>query len=316
MDDERRIYEILEAARKKQKRYGAFALACFSYHVLYVLWVVLLADKFFLGDDSVFLFQIIITLIGGFACMPIFVLMIYFLIRYAKAYKEYENDYKRLIARPVLESMFDNAQYYPDKGYTQEEFKGMHLIYWRNGFNYCSEDLIRGTHKGLDFSRADIRITHRNDNNIVVDIDGRLMEFPFSKDINSRILIVKNRGRVLVESGLNEVIMEDMDFNQKFTVYAEDAHSVFYLLTPRFMEYVKSLYNKDDAIYISFDRGRLYFLESGHGGIFETPQKKLDEHVDIRREIEKSKAELEEIGEIIEMLQLDKAGEMEKMINA
>lgn len=313
--DEERIYQVLEPHRKKQNRYKGILLGyvccIFAYPVVagYLLPALTNTNQAFMNVIAV-----MITIIGGLLGILVLPVIVILAVLWTMANDEYKKKYKQLIAENVLYSMFDDARFYPDRGYTEAEFKGMYLIHWRNDFSYYSEDLITGSHKGVDFGRADIKITHTRgsgkNRTTIVDVDGRLMEFACRKEINSRILIVKKGERARLESGLNEVKMEDVDFNQKFDVYAEDAHSVFYLLTPRFMEYIKMLYDRDKMLYISFDRRRLYFLQSGHGGIFEPPQKGFD----VDTEIEKTRAELEEIGQIIELLQLDDMAEREKLL--
>lgn len=314
--DEERIYKVLEQYRKKKNKYKRILLGCLCCMFVYPVVVgCLMTIRVNLNLISMNVIAFVITIIGKVAntlALPVIIILVGLWI---KANREYKKKYKQLIAESVLQCMFDDARYYPDRGYTKAEFQGMQLIRWRNDFSYYSEDLIIGSHKGVDFRRADIRITHTRgsgkNRNTIVDVDGRLMEFAWQKEINSRILIVKKGERARLERGLNEVEMEDVDFNQKFDVYAEDAHSAFYLLTPRFMEYIKMLYDRDDMLYISFDRRRLYFLQSGHGGIFEPPEVGFD----VDKEVEKSRAELAEITQIIELLQLDDMAQREKMVD-
>lgn len=314
--DEERIYQVLEPHRKKQNRYKGILLGYVCCMFLYpVVMGYLMPILVNLNRVATNVIAFIIAIIGGLLNILALPAIIILAVLWTKANREYKKKYKQLIAENVLCSMFDDARFYPDRGYTEAEFKGMHLIYWRNDFSYYSEDLITGSYKGVEFGRADIRITHTSGSGksrkTIVDVDGRLMEFAWRKEINSRILIVKKGERARLESGLNEIEMEDVEFNQKFDVYAEDAHSVFYLLTPRFMEYIKTLYDRDKMIYISFDRRRLYFLQSGHGGIFEPPEKGFNVHI----ETEKTRDELAEIGQIIELLQLDDMAEREKLLN-
>ena len=109
----------------------------------------------------------------------------------------------------------------------------------------------------------------------VVDVDGRILEISFPKQIEETVKIVKKKDPYTLSES-DKIEMEDVDFNQKFDVFAKDKHSAFYLLTPQFMEYIKKLYNRDDRVYISFDGEKVYFLQSGHGGIFEPPKEKID----------------------------------------
>lgn len=239
-----------------------------------------------------------------------------------KAKREYADAYKRLISQPVLDSCFDNATFNPEAGYPREDFMASALMHISYSHEYKSEDLITGTYSGVAFRRADILITHMTsgkNRHRVIDADGRLLEIDFPKTINGTVRIVKagglesqsfgyfNSGSLINADSILELLgadarveMEDVDFNQKFRVYAQDKHSAFYLLTPQFMEYIKQLYNRDDDVYIVCNGNKLYFLQSGHGGIFEPPKQEFD----IWDEVRKCRAELEEIGEIIDLLQV------------
>ena len=290
--DEARIFASLEPYRKKQNMFRIGILLCAL--PFFSICIFRLGIR---EEMVVFIPLIFIVMAGGVVVCSIF---------YTKTRKEYATVYKQVISKPVLEAMFDDARFYPVRGITPEEFRAMHLIKWRNDFRYASEDLIVGTHKNVAFRQADIRITHTEgsgkNRHTVVDVDGRLKEFSFPKRINSNILIVKKGHHASLERRLNKVELEDMDFNDKFDVYAEDEHSVFYLLTPQFMEYTKRMYNHDRAVYISFDGEKLYFLQSGKGGIFEPPSGKLD----VSDEVEKARQELEEIGLVIDILHIEK----------
>lgn len=230
-----------------------------------------------------------------------------------KAKQKYADTYKQLISRPVLDSCFDNARFEPKAGYPREDFKASGLLPITDFYTYDSEDLITGTYKGVAFRRADVRITHQSGGKhrtTVVDADGRLLEVTYHKGINDTVRIVKESEAIILFGKDVLVETEDMEFNRKFNVYARDKHSAFYLLTPQFIEYIKQLSDKEDKLFITFDGEKLYILLSGHGGIFEPPLKEFD----LWDEVRKCKAELAEIDEIIDNLQLDVAAEQDRML--
>jgi len=309
--DENRIIEALEPKRKKKNNFITIgAVAFFLPFIVTGLLQVLNGIGILPESTGVVVTEMVLSLISycGVAAG------IVFLILGVKVSKEYENDYKQLIARHVLQACFDDADYLPKKGFTKEEFRAARLIYWRNDFSYASEDLITGQYAGVKFKQSDVRITHTTgsgkNRRTVVDVDGRLVQFHYKKAIASRILIVTDTHDAALERGLSKVEMEDVDFNRKFDVYSKDGHSVYYLLTPPFMEYLKKLCELDRDIYISFDGEDLYILRSGKGGIFVPPNGKLDVH----REVEKSRQELNEIVKIIEILQLEDKAYEDKML--
>lgn len=309
--DENRIIEALEPKRKKKNNFITIGVAAFFLPFIVVgLFQVLNGIGIFQESTGMVVMGMILPLLSSCG-VPAGIAL---LLIGAKLSKEYENDYKQLIARHVLQACFDEAEYFPERGFTREEFRAARLIHWRNDFSYASEDLITGQHAGVEFKQSDVRITHTvgsgNDRKTVVDVDGRLVQFHYKKAIDSRILIVTDTHDAALERGLSKVEMEDVDFNRKFDVYSEDGHSVYYLLTPPFMEYLKKLCELDRNIYISFDGEDLYILRSGKGGIFVPPNGKVDVH----REVEKSRQELNEIVKIIEILQLEDKAYEDKML--
>lgn len=300
--NEERILEVLEPLRKKRN------------------WMIILVPVGFIGLYIIILLLTMTAGLGGIAGRDfvegsggmlsigiVVVGMIAFIIwarKFSDITKEYTNTYKKLIASQTLKECFEESSYFPERGFSPEEFQKAHLIYWRSNFRYSSEDFIVGVSQNVPFRQSDIRITHTTgsgkNRRTVVDADGRLTQFVYSKDIKGRILIVKRGFHAMLDVDCEKIELEDVDFNKKFAVYAEDPHSVYYLLTPPMMEYIKNLYNADSAVYISFDGENLYILRSGRGGIFVPPFGKLD----VEKEIQKSKRELNEINRIIEILKL------------
>lgn len=283
--DENRIIAVLDPLRKKKNLYTAIML-------------VAILGMAFTGQINSILSPIL--QFGSIIAMIVVGGLNY------KVSKEYANTYKQMISKYVLQDYFDDAIYHPLEGFTPEEFRTAHLIHWRSGFNYHAEDLISGHYSGVEFKQSDVRITHQSgsgrNRRTVVDVDGRLTRFQYEKDIRGRILIVTDIHTAMLESGLSKVEMEDVEFNKQFDVYAPDAHSVYYLLTPHFMEYLKRLRSIDRTLYISFDGKELYVLRSGKGGIFEPPSGSLN----VREEVAKNRRELDEIRKLIEVLKLER----------
>lgn len=308
--NEEEILSILKPLKKKCNTYNRIAMICSTIMILGIMAYMIIGINFFRNSPNIFLSF-------PFAMITFFVLIfLLFMLKKPmdKAEKAYIDAYKRLIAKPVLDSSFENARYNPLEGYPREDFKNSGLLYLGDSYDYKSEDLITGTYKGVAFRRADVYIKHVTGSgkhrHTVIDANGRLLEVSFHKQINGMVKIVKKGNANTLLDDDRMVEMEDIDFNEKFIVFTNDKHSAFYLLTPQFMEYIKKLYDRDYKVYITFDGRKLCFLQSGHGGIFEPPKEELN----IRDEVRKSKAELAEIGEIIEILQLDEAAEREAVL--
>lgn len=298
-----RALRVIEASRKKWEK-AHTAMIVFLVTILVAFVVMFITASVLIGRIHG-LVGFVLILLSVVADGVGWIGLIVCVVIQAVKSQEYANTYKQMLSKYVLQESFENPLYDPLNGFTVEEFKAGHLIKWRDNFRYRSEDLIRAKYKGVEFRQADVRITHDTggkNRRIVVDVDGRLIRIKFHKPIGSRIVIATDEREVTLEDKLSKVEMEDMQFNKEFDVFSEDAHSVFYLLTPQFMEYLKKLRAIDNFLFISFDGEDLYVLRSGKGGIFEPPHVKYA--IDLEYEAEKNRKELQEIKDIIEVLQL------------
>lgn len=67
----------------------------------------------------------------------------------------------------------------------------------------------------------------------------------------------------------NKVILEDIDFNNFFNVFATKEHDAFYLLTPQIIEQLKLLINKINFPFqFSFVNNKLYILIDSNKNMF------------------------------------------------
>lgn len=285
--DEKRIAESLEPLQKKHKTYNLMLLI--SVLGAFLTPVVLFPIAICLDNST-------IIAVGFFVCTAIVLIVS---IPSRKAAKKYLKSYKQLITRPMIEALYDEAQYYPDMGYTQEQFRRIGLMQWQKNFQYVSEDLIKGTYKGVKFKQSDVKITLKDNKSAVTDIDGSLIELSLNKRVESMVLILR-AGVPCPEPKLRKVTMENIEFNRMFDVYATDEHDAFYVLTPHFMEYIQTLGGTYGSMYLKFEAEKLYFLRSG-GGIAESAL--LLGNFDIHKEIANTRKELEELCRIIEILE-------------
>lgn len=318
------IQSILEPLRKRQYMWQMV----FMCSLLIAIAISYVTDLLTRGRNGIH-FNATTSGIGWFVFILLIGLSIFAFYQYRIAYKQYVKNYKKLIAEKVLKACFENASYNPEQGFSREEFAiaGVFSMKGRN-FGYHSEDLITGTHSGVEFKQSDVSVTHRvpgKNRRTVIDVDGRLVRFYYKKEIQGRILITSKEFLPVATNYSSElympiggqdvagelrkgfgtafqtVAMEDVDFNNRFTVYATDPHSVYYLLTPPVMEYLKRLCSMNQKLSIGFDGVFLYILRTGKGGIFAPPNQK---GVDVYAEAEKSYRELQEIVQCIEALGL------------
>ena len=190
--------------------------------------------------------------------------------------KSFKRAYKNKICKEVLEKLFDIHDYDPENGFSEDFVKGTYFI--SSGNTYSSDDYVSGSYQGYEFERSDVcmqdvRSTGKS-TTVVTLFKGSWTIFSFHKAISSYLLI---REREFLSNGkpggifsnaphTNKVKFEDIDFNERFDVYAQDEHDAFYVLTPHFIEKIKKLESKmdgrliigihDDKVHVLFDNGK------------------------------------------------------------
>lgn len=182
--DEKRIAESIKPLKIKYTIFNSIvailAIGCFG-------WLLPIST---LSDNPK------ITMVVFFVSMSIILI---FSIPARKTKKEYLKGYKQLITRPVMEALFDEVYYYPDMGYSLEQFRKTGLIPWKQKPSYyVSDNLIRGTYNGVKFKQCDIEI-RLNDEDTTKDIKGSLIEFSLAAERRDSFLEVSVGGRGSIE---------------------------------------------------------------------------------------------------------------------
>lgn len=216
----------------------------------------------------------------------------------------FDREYKMHIAEPILQHLFEEYQYRPSQGFSVSEIVSFQLI--RTDLrNVESEDYIEGVYHGIRYRQADVkREASLRDTELMAlenGLQGRIAVYDFNKQLSGEVVIVTRNNSIVEKAGMEKVSMENLQFNEMFDVYATDPHTVFYLLTPQFMEYLMDLKLWGDAIFRFADQ-KLFMLRNLVGGIFEPD---MGRRLDIEYEIGKSYNELKEVLDVIDVLKLE-----------
>lgn len=308
--DEACVAEELEVLWKKTKLKGTTFLPLILVPVGIIMVIV---SNFIFLDSAVnwLAFPSVILIFGGIAWFFILLGPI------GEAQKNYVSAYKQKLAEKVIMVNFDNAHYYPGAGISREEFEESRVYPEVSSKTLHSEDLIIGEFHGVEFKQSDVKITYRKDGHTFTAINGIVLRFKMQKEIQGRVRLVSIFSYNAQYAGKpygSEVVvpMEDVDFNQKFRCFAEDTHSVFYLLTPPLMECLKKLRDKYQFLYISCGGDYMYILISGRGGIFDWPGNPSN----IPKEIKKCQEDIQDICNVVEALHLDEKQRQEEALDA
>lgn len=214
-------------------------------------------------------------------------------------------EYKMNIAEPILNRLFEEFQYRPSQGFSIDELTAFKVI-TGNLSIVESEDYIEGVYKGVHYRQADVKKEKSASASellyMTAGLQGRVSVYDFNKPIQGDIIIRTKKTNAYI-GNMEKVVMENLQFNEKFDVYATDAHTVFYLLTPQFMEYLLRLKLWGDTVF-RFSDNKIFVLRNHVSGIFEPD---MGRTLDIAYEIGKSYNELKEVLDFIDILKLEQA---------
>jgi hypothetical protein len=192
----------------------------------------------------------------------------------------FNKEFKRIFVYGTLSKIFENLTYNSNKGLEKSVIRETQMM--STGDRYSSNDFISGTYKGINFMQSDIQIEEKHDEK---DEDGnkktkwetiflgRWMIFDFNKNFKANIQVSSSYfdGNVLSwNKNYQKISLEDIEFNKRFTVYAEDELEAFYILTPHFMEKIKNIEKQLNCeIMLCFINSKLHIAINNNIDSFE-----------------------------------------------
>lgn len=190
-----------------------------------------------------------------------FALLIYlFFIMYIKSkangkgIDKFNKEYKNTFVLKSLNNIFEDIKYNPNNGFKEWYIEKIGML--DTGDSYSSNDYVSGKYKNILFEQSDIHIQEKHEEENadgkketewVTTFMGRLMIFDFNKNFKANIQVTScyfSANTLPWSKRFTRVRMEDDEFNNLFTVYAESEHEAFYILTPHFMEKLKEITKK------------------------------------------------------------------------
>ena len=158
---------------------------------------------------------------------------------------------------PALKEVFEQAEYLPDSSIPQELIEESQMFEEWSDFH--GEDYVSGLYKGLRIQMSDIKLWHHTSSRSAraEPFTGKVFEFcgqwlvcDFGKELATRVTLQPNTDpdyglfQSFVEEQVPSVKMENPEFNEIYTVLADDPLVAYYVLTPHVMEYIIEANNK------------------------------------------------------------------------
>ena len=220
--------------------------------------------------------------------------------------------YKELYLKPYIESL--GFSYKMGALFQEKEVRQSEIF---DGFDrFRADDLVCANVDGVDFMFCDIRLEKEIGrgipfifkNNYATFFEGPFFVANFNKKICSDVFVFSNTTLPPSELqhkllGGREIPIDNADFNQNFTIYANDAMTVMYVLTPMLMEKILSLKQLVKSnISLSFKQNKIYIAIARGADSFEPS---LDQPILNARIAKDIKADLDAMLQIVKILKLN-----------
>ncbi len=224
---------------------------------------------------------------------------------YARSqFKRISNEFKTIFLPDEIQRIYPDCTYDVASGFHEEEiFKSKVL---KKQDRYYSEDLMIGKYEGVSFKSADVKIqdvrSSGKSTTVVTTFLGRVYKFDFNKRFKSNILV--NQPKFFDNIfGWNKIKTESVKFNSELSIFSDNEHDAFYILTPHFMERLLILDRKyQDKISFSFLNSQLYIaINTG----IDTFDLKMFKPLDLTI-IDVYKKQLADIKDFVHQLNLEK----------
>ena len=225
--------------------------------------------------------------------------------------KAYDDKYKKDIVTTTMQEIFTDVGFDYDKGFPSSIISNTGMM--RMGNTYSSNDWYSGKYKDVTFACSDVliqEVTHDSEGHTSTTtyFSGQWYIFGFNKKFKGEFQVCEkdfhySKHGGLFDKSVEKVEVEDVDFNKKFRIYSNDAHSVFYVLTPHIIENIKKINNdiagsllfcfKDNLLHVGVYNGKDNF------------KPKVFSSMNLEEEKSKVRKEIEPITKFVDELRLD-----------
>ena len=282
--------EQLENLRLKAKKrtHITYALSIILFPVYMYLFYVIQYEK----DTVLWSFIIKLIIVSLVLSLITLILLLYIIAK--PSYNKFNENFKSKYVLQTINNIsgFDDLQYNSKSGFDWEEIKNSGVVACGEKRYFESEDLLLGKYEGINFKISDIttkKSVRRNDKERIEEIfQGQVLCFYNFDDIKTS----KGYLQVFQEEALSyisgwkaehRIYTESELFNNRFSIYADDEHNAFYILTPKVIEKIMELSNVvGEQICLSFYNNKLFIAikrESMFDACIYTPVHEQTAHI-------------------------------------
>jgi len=251
--------------------------------------------------------------VGLFSIPVLIADLVFYLADIYPGIKEYRKYCKNIVVKSALEDVFEELEYDFSGGIPEEKIKELEMMCLGN--RYYTNDLIKGSYRGVHFEQADVKIQNVTSNgkhtSTTTYFEGRWIILDFNKNFRSDLMIRESDFSYAKKTGgffsdkekMQKINFEDIQFNKMFSVYAVDPHEAFYIVTPRFMQMITEVNESiKGSMLFCFCQNKLHIGLNNGKDAFEIP---LFKPLDVSEITAKTQADAKIVTDFIDELSLN-----------
>lgn len=168
----------------------------------------------------------------------------------ARTRRQIAHSFKHIVVRRVVTALGHGLSYSPESRFTKQDFLDMDL-FQKRAETWNAEDEITGRKNDVTYSILEAKATRTEGSGkhkrTVIIFDGVIVRLDFNKHFAGHTIVVPDNDSKLLGGLLGEsesrrqkelVRLENVDFEDQFSVYSTDQQEARYLLTPKLMELI------------------------------------------------------------------------------
>lgn len=229
-------------------------------------------------------------------CIAAAAMGFYLLLSWKKTYNEFNDNYKNKYALLKIREVpgFSNLKYAAKQGISFDEPMKVGLLPGQAKSFYESGDYFEGAYEGIRFRASSVE-TYEPDNSTLTVFDGQVIVFSAfhafkTSETAIQIFPKKQSGKMKGLTLREKVETENEAFNSMFSVYAENGHNAFYILTPQvledILEFAKIIQNH---VYIVFSDQSMYLgceqMQNPFNAIVDLPIEEQSKNIVMATEV-------------------------------
>lgn len=198
-------------------------------------------------------------------CIAALAFAIYMLLFWKKSYNLFNDNYKNKYALLKIREVpgFSDIKYAAKQGLSFQELLRVRLIPNGSKHAFESKDYFEGVYDEVHFRASSVE-TYEASNASLAIFEGQVIEFSIFhqfKISETPIQIFPKKAAKMMKGYTfhEKVETENEAFHNLFSVYAEDGHNAFYILTPQVMEDILEFAEiTKNNVYMVFSNQKMY----------------------------------------------------------